>query len=227
MIVQNEIEVFDPMETREQNALKNEELLQSFIADTMGSDFTQKDVVKAEVDETETSVQNLLSKSEQLLASMEKIKIAGVEDKVLQSVSPSLNVDGDLVPADVISTSHMRPGFRPFYTLSEDAYEQEESEAFEKVEESHRVGSSIFPAQSATGDRRKSVLQPDGNLHHVNSEGIIVAGFGEDHDKELAKVEILMKGDLFTMTLFWKAHLREVLLVMRHVFDRQAKLLLA
>lgn len=69
-------------------------------------------------------------------------------------------------------------------------------------------------------ERRRSILLPEAALQHVNSEGILVGGFGEDLDRELAKVEILMKGDLFTMTLFWKANVREVLLIMRHVFDK-------
>jgi hypothetical protein len=176
-----------------------------------------------EIDETETSIQNLLSKSEQVLSSLNKMKInaASIGPTATQSGtvgkrvdSPSINVDGDLVPAEVISSSHTKQGFRPFYTLSEDEYEREENDAFKKIN-----GQNMSGPGTATSDRRISHLQPDTNHPRGNSEDL-ACGFREDYDRELVKVEILMKGDLFSMTLFWKASAKEILLVMRHVFDR-------
>lgn len=132
-------------------------------------------------------------------------------------------INGDLIPVDAIPESHVKSDFRPFYTMSEDQYEREEKEALalaSALENGSRLGSSKNPSTILNSLLQSHALNSESNAANTNSEGIIISGFGEDRDKELAKVEVIMKGDLFTMSLFWKAEHREVLLVLRQVFDK-------
>lgn len=136
-------------------------------------------------------------------------------------------VNGDLIPADVIPESHVKSDFRPFYTMSEDQYEREEKLALalaSALENGSQLGGDAPSKQTSTilaSHADSQVLHSETSaLQTTNSEGVIISGFGEERDKNLAKVEVIMRGDLYTMTLFWRAAKKEVFLVLRHVFDK-------
>lgn len=176
------------------------------------------------------SVKQLLSLSEELLLSINnELTQVDPEHNEHHHVHQTVQVadkmlNGDVIPADVIPESHVKSDFRPFYTMSEDQYEREEKEALALVsalEHGSKFGNSKQPSTVLTSTMYSHALLSESHItHHTNSEGVIVSGFGEDRDKELSKVEVIMKGDLFTMTLFWKAERKEVLLVLRQVFDK-------
>ena len=180
-------------------------------------------------DETVNSVKQLLNLSEELLSNIHN-EIEQVDKDNEHIAHPGHQtvlthdkvVKGDIIPVDAIPESHVKENFRPFYTMSEDEYEREEREAFalaSALEHGSKLESSKQLSTVLTSTR--SQLHSDSNvMNHINSEGIVISGFGEDRDKELAKVEVIMKGDLFTMSLFWKAVPQEVMLVLRQVFDK-------
>jgi hypothetical protein len=102
-----------------------------------------------------------------------------------------------------------RVKFRPFYTLSEDTADCENHSVI--------VPSPLNPMTTVAEVPSQATLL---GVQRVNSEGKIIGGFGEEADQVLSKVEILMKGDLYNLSLFWKANSQQVLTVLRHAHTR-------